>query len=75
MQPLNVELTPPNENRFLTVAEASRFLNLKVSRLRYEVFHKSVPFIKIGRSIRFAEKDLISWIMNKKNEPKEVSNG
>lgn len=64
-----------NTIRFLTLLEASQFLNLKVSRLRYEVFKKTVPFYKIGKSIMFSEKDLISWIMSKKQEPKEVSNG
>ena len=61
-----------NENKFLTLLEASEFLNLKVSRLRYEVFKKAVPFFKIGRSIRFSEKDLISWVMNQKQEPRGV---
>ena len=64
-----------NENKFLTLLEAAELLNLKVSRLRYEVFNKSVPFFKIGRSIRFSEKDLIAWIMNQKQEAKEVNNG
>lgn len=62
-----------NKDKFLTVLEAASFLNLKVSRLRYEVFHKNVPHFKIGRSIRFSEKDLIAWILNQKQEPKRGS--
>jgi excisionase family DNA binding protein len=64
-----------NENKFLTLLEAAQLLNLKTSRLRYEIFHKSIPHFKIGRSIRFSEKDLISWIMSQKQEPREVANG
>lgn len=60
---------------FLTVEEAAQLLNLKVSRLRYEVFRKSIPFFKVGRSIRFAERDLISWIMSQKQEPAGQTNG
>lgn len=60
-------------SKLLTLDEASQVLNLKVSRLRYEVFHKTVPFFKIGRSIRFAEKDLISWVLNKRQESKMAS--
>ena len=59
----------------LTIKEASDFLNLKVSRLRYEIFNKTIPHFKIGKSIRFAEKDLISWVMSQRQEQKEVTNG
>ena len=56
-----------NENKqLLTIADAAVFLAFTQSRIRYEVFKKRIPFIKIGRSIRFDEKDLISWIMNQK---------
>lgn len=54
------------ENKLLTLIEASELLNLKVSRLRYEVFHKRIPHFKIGRSIRFSENELISWVMSQK---------
>ena len=59
-----------NMIKLLTLLEASERFNLKVSRLRYEVFHKKIPHYKIGRSIRFSETDLISWIMNQKQDSK-----
>lgn len=46
----------------LTLVEAARFLNFKESRLRYEVFHRRIPFFKIGRSIRFDADDLTNWV-------------
>jgi excisionase family DNA binding protein len=55
-----------NENngksKVLSLHEAATFLNLKPSRIRYEVFKKSIPFLKIGRSIRFLESDLVTWL-------------
>lgn len=63
---LNNNLHLTSENRLLTLAETSQLLNLKVSRLRYEIFKKHIPFLKIGRTIRFAEKDLILWIESKR---------
>ncbi|MGZ3725172.1 MAG: DNA-binding protein [Pseudobdellovibrio sp.] len=50
------------------MTQASEFLNLKLSRLRYEVFHKRIPYFKVGRSIRFEEKELTVWLMNQKQE-------
>lgn len=62
-----------SENKQLTIEQAANFLNLKVSRLRYEVFKKTIPHYKIGRSIRFSEQDLTAWLNSKKQEPVEVS--
>lgn len=57
--------------RILTMIQASEFLNLKLSRLRYEVFHKRIPYFKLGRSIRFEEKELTRWLMNQKQEVRQ----
>lgn len=50
----------------LSIQEAAEKLNMPVSRIRYEVFLKRIPHLKIGRSIRFNESDLEVWIENKK---------
>jgi excisionase family DNA binding protein len=50
----------------LTVEEASQFLSLKPSRIRYEVGRRKMPFIKMGRSLRFDKNDLIQWVANQK---------
>ena len=70
----NLTVLQVNEEKpqLLTMVEASVFLNLKDSRLRYEVFRKRIPFYKIGRSIRFSKQDLIEWVMKQKQE---VQNG
>ena len=52
--------------KLLTINEAADLLAMSKSRVRYEIFHKRMPFFKIGRSIRFDEKDLITWIDNQK---------
>ncbi len=46
----------------LTVPEASKFLNLKLSRIRNLVFYKSIPFKKFGATIMFSKTDLAEWI-------------
>ncbi len=63
-------VTKREDLKLLTLNEAASFLNLKISRLRYEIFKKSIVHFKVGRSIRFSEKDLISWIMSQKQEPR-----
>lgn len=53
-----------NENikNFLTINEASIYLNLKVSNLRSLVLKKQIPIIKIGRLIRFEKSQIDSWL-------------
>ena len=52
----------PNNQTLMEIGEAAEYLRLKVSRLRYEVFIKRIPHIKIGRSIRFSKTQLDSWL-------------
>jgi excisionase family DNA binding protein len=50
----------------ITINQASEFLNLKTSRLRYLVFRRKIPFVKIGASVLFDKPDLQRWLENKK---------
>lgn len=49
----------------LSIEKASSFLSVKVSRLRTAVFRKEIPFVKIGRLVRFKQDELIKWIDSK----------
>lgn len=50
------------EEKLLTIEEAAELLSLKVSRLRTAVFRREIPFIKIGRLVRFKEDTLQKWL-------------
>ena len=54
-----------NEIQFMTVEEASVFLNLKVSKLRRNIFMKTIPYYKIGSLIRFKREKLLKWVDGK----------
>lgn len=57
--------------KILTIKQAAEFLAMNESRIRYEIFKKNINFFKIGRSIRFDEKDLIAWVLDQKQEVKK----
>lgn len=57
----------------LSVEEASSFLSIKVSRLRTAVFRKEIPFVKIGRLVRFKTQDLKQWIDSRTVKEEEKS--
>lgn len=54
-----------NEIQLMTVEEAALFLNLKVSKLRKDIFNRAIPYYKIGSLIRFKRDELIKWVEDK----------
>ena len=50
---------------FLTIEQASDLLNLKVSKLRRDIFMKAIPYYKIGALVRFKREELLKWINEK----------
>lgn len=70
-----------NKVTLLSVTDVANFLQLPISRIRYEIFRKNIPFYKIGRSIRFHLSDIWSWLetqrkpfaLNKNIQIKEAS--
>jgi excisionase family DNA binding protein len=54
-----------SEIQLLTIEEASTFLNLKVSKLRRDVFMKAIPYYKFGSLIRFKKDELLKWVDEK----------
>ena len=48
--------------KLINVKEASKYLNVNESGIRYAVFTKKIPFVKIGRLVRFNTNDLDKYI-------------
>ena len=49
-------------SKLLNISETAQHLGLSVQRLRYEVFLKRIPHIKLGRTVRFSVEQLNEWI-------------
>lgn len=61
-QPANIEL--------LNVAEAARFLAVSPSTLYGWVWQRRIPFVKLGRAVRFDKADLEEYIDRNKVHPR-----
>ena len=55
---------PESELRrpLLTVQEAARYLSVSVSTVYGWVWQRRIPFVKIGRAVRFDPRDLEAFI-------------
>jgi excisionase family DNA binding protein len=57
--------------RLLTIPEAARLLGVKPNTLYLWVSQKRVPHRKIGRLVRFAERDLEEFVELQRQPVKE----
>ena len=48
--------------RLLDTAEIAEQLNMSVSTIRKWVHFGFIPHVKLGRAVRFREKDVEAWI-------------
>ena len=45
------------------IKEAAAYLKVKESWLRYQIFRKNIPQLKMGRHIRFEAEALDKWLV------------
>lgn len=53
--------------KILNFAETANYLNVKQSWLRMAIFRRKIPFIKVGRLIRFDVEQLNEWLLRNSN--------
>jgi len=56
----------------LTPEEISKILNVKLSTIYKWTHMGTIPFIKIGKLIRFKEEDIMEWVEKKKVKNKNM---
>lgn len=55
----------------LTIREAAQYLAVSVSTLYGWVWQRRIPFVKIGRALRFDPRDLAAFIEANKQVPRK----
>ena len=56
--------------KFLTIEDVADMLQVTRTTV-YNLKKKGLPFIKIGKNIRFNQEDVIDWVMNNSRDTKE----
>lgn len=51
-----------NNNRLADIQETAAYLSMKESWVRRRIFTKAIPYLKIGRLIRFDLDQIDSWV-------------
>lgn len=60
-----------NEVRLINVADAAEFLSVSVSTLYGWIYQRRIPFVKIGRLVRFDIGDLEQFIQSNRFSAKQ----
>jgi excisionase family DNA binding protein len=55
-------------NVLISMEELSKLLDVKTSWIKSMVFKKQIPFIKLGKHVRFCPRQIQSWIEARKME-------
>lgn len=50
-----------DNERLLTKKEVANFLNVSVKMIDKKVFMNEIPFLKIGRLVRFSKQRVLAW--------------
>ena len=56
------------EKRFLDIPEIAQYLGIKKGTAYVWVCHKKIPYIKVGRLIRFDLRKIEKWLEEKSVE-------
>ncbi len=60
-----------SELKYLTIEQVAEML--QVTRMTiYNLQQKGLPFIKLGKSVRFDKDDVVAWMNSKKVTSKET---
>lgn len=53
-----------SEDRLLTAREAGRYLGFAEGTIRNKASRDELPYVKLGRSLRFRRSELDRWIID-----------
>lgn len=55
------EIQIADDERLLTKQEIANFLNVSIKMIDRKVFMDEIPYLKIGRLVRFSKKKVLAW--------------
>lgn len=65
----NVKSKMSPGRRFLGVKELAEYLGIPINTLRSWVWLRKIPYVKLGKIVKFDLRDIEEWIKERKVEP------
>ena len=61
------------ERRFIAKEEFAEYLGVSVETVRAWVWQRRIPYVKVGRLVRFDLKEIEAWLEDRHHHPLERS--
>lgn len=65
-----MDIEAMGKERLLNITEVAEYLSVKEASIRSWVYKKKIPFMKVGKLVRFKVEDIELWLQSKKEEPR-----
>jgi excisionase family DNA binding protein len=62
----------PKQKQLLDTTEASEFLGISKNTLYEWIVQKKIPYLKVGRLVKFKKEDLEAWLKKRTQEEEEI---
>jgi excisionase family DNA binding protein len=66
---------PDDTSLLMTVDEAAAYLRLAPWTLRHWICQKKIPYVRLGRSVRFRRKDMERFVTQNLHGKRDETNG
>lgn len=70
----NMEIEEAGSNPLININEVSQFLGISINTVYSWVNQRRIPYVKIGRLLKFDRRDIEAWIIERKVPTKEFLN-
>jgi len=56
-----------------TIEDVAEFLQVKPSVVKYWIYNDTIPYIKLGKYVRFESSEVITWVRENKKQNNIIS--
>ena len=59
--------------KLMNIDEMAEFLNIPIATVRDYVWRKQIPYVKVGRHIRFRHEEILVWLEDRSVPPEDLA--
>ncbi len=65
-----MDIEAMGKDKLLNITELAEYLSAKEASIRSWVYKRKIPFIKVGKLVRFKIEDIDKWLQTKREDPR-----
>ncbi len=65
---ITADIAPFIDSQLWSIKRLAEYLDVPVPTIRYWCYKRQIPFVKVGRHVRFKPSDVLKWLSEKSCE-------